>query len=220
MVASDKLKSVQSQMGQEQLKVKKDIVTRWNSVFYMLQRLQQIKEALSAALVSLPGSPMALTIDEWAVIEDCVMLLKPMELMTAELSGQKYPTLSLIIPLVRGIQINLNSKTPKTTAGISLKENLLSEINKRLGQVEKMELPSSATSLDPRFKKAAFGVEGNAKKAKKFVVDQLSSRCQSQRNTEDVHDTVSLNGNPSATFNFLDTKVIDHVSKTNANILL
>ena len=83
------------------------------------------------------------------------------------------------------------------------------------------------STLLPKEGKAAFGVEDNAEKAKKFVIDQLSSRCQFHKNTEDVHDTVSSNGNPSATeslLNFLDSKVADHASKanplSNANIML
>ena len=43
-VASDKLKATQKQMGQEQLRFKQDVATRWNSTFYMLKRLIEAKD--------------------------------------------------------------------------------------------------------------------------------------------------------------------------------
>jgi hypothetical protein len=62
------------------------------------------QEPLSAALVSLPKSPGSLSMDQWEIIQDYVPLLKPLELMTEELSAEKCPTLSKVIPLVGGVR--------------------------------------------------------------------------------------------------------------------
>jgi len=43
-----------------------------------------------------------LNAQEWEVIEDVIPILKPVEVMTTELSGENYPTLAMVIPLVRG----------------------------------------------------------------------------------------------------------------------
>jgi len=42
------------------------------------------------------------TNDQWTVVDDLVMLLKPFETLTVELSYEKKPTLGKVIPLIRG----------------------------------------------------------------------------------------------------------------------
>ncbi|XP_015376213.1 PREDICTED: zinc finger BED domain-containing protein 1-like isoform X3 [Diuraphis noxia] len=83
-------------------------------------------------MMSLKDGPTMLLPMEWRIIEDIIPLLTPFNLMTTELSGGKYPTLDMVIPLVRGVDISLNSKTMETELGVALK------------------------ILDPRFKKVAF----------------------------------------------------------------
>jgi hypothetical protein len=42
--------------------------------------------------------------------------------MTIELSGENYPTLSIVIPLIRGLQYTLRNKMTTTAAGTLLKK--------------------------------------------------------------------------------------------------
>lgn len=85
------------------LKVKQDVPTRWNSDLIMKERLVNIKAPLSATMSTLARAPNYLNASEWKIIEDCTNILKPFQIMTAELSGEKYPTLSVVIPLIRGL---------------------------------------------------------------------------------------------------------------------
>jgi len=78
-------------MNVPELKVKQDVSTRWNSSLIMLKRLIQIKAPLSAAITFLPRAPNFSTALEWELISDCLPLLQPFEIMTAELSGENYP---------------------------------------------------------------------------------------------------------------------------------
>lgn len=64
-------------------------------------------------------------------------ILKPFEHMTSELSGEKYPTLSLVIPLIRGLQHTVKNIKPDTHAGILLQNTLLDVFARRLGTLEK-----------------------------------------------------------------------------------
>lgn len=89
--------------------------------------------------------------------------------MTTILSGELYPTLSCNIPLVRGLQNCLAKKSPKTEAGIYLKETLVSVVAKRLNVYEVYKSAAKATFLDPRFKKKGFGLECNADNAEQWV---------------------------------------------------
>jgi len=88
----------------------------------MLKRLIQIKAPLSAAITFFPHAPNFLTALEWELISDCLPILKPFEIMTVELSGEQYPTLSMVIPLIRGLRYTLRNKTTTTAAGTLLKK--------------------------------------------------------------------------------------------------
>lgn len=129
-------------MGLPELKVKQDVSTRWNSSLIIIERLIQIKNPLSAAMSSLRRAPNCLTANEWDVITDCVPILKPFENMTTELSGEKYPNLSLVIPLLRGLQYTVRKVRPETDASILLQNSLLDVVSMRLGSLDKNKIVS------------------------------------------------------------------------------
>lgn len=107
--AAYKLKQVQEQIQLEPLKLKHDVQTRWNSVYYMLERLDKVKIPLSAAISLLPGCPDNLYADEWIEVHECLCVLKPVEQMTSIISGEQYLTLFCFIPLIRSVQTALRS---------------------------------------------------------------------------------------------------------------
>lgn len=171
--AAYKLKQVQEQMQLEPLKLKQDVQTRWNSVYYMLERLDKVKIPLSAAISSLPGCPDSINADEWIELHECLCVLKPVEQMTGILSGEQYPTLSCIVPLIRGVQTALRSCSSNSEVASRLNIKLLEVFDKRFGSHEINKTVAKATFMDPRFKKAGFGIETNADNAQQFVVDEL-----------------------------------------------
>lgn len=101
---------MQKQMNLEMLKLKQDVRTRWNSTFYMLERLLKLKIPLSATIRLLDSPPNNLNSNEWLLVEDAVLLLKPFENITSILSGEAYPTLSSVIPLVLGLRTAISKK--------------------------------------------------------------------------------------------------------------
>jgi len=123
----------------------------------MIERQLDIKNPLSATMSSLPRAPNCLNACEWEIILDCIHILKPFEIMTAELSGENYVTISSIIPLIRGLQHIIKSVQIKTTIGEAFKTTLIDVVNRRLGHLEMNKIVAKATFLDPRFKKTAFG---------------------------------------------------------------
>ena len=100
-------------------------------------------------------------------------VLKPAYDLTTILSAESYPTMSLIIPLIRGVQSTLGNVQPSTAIGELLKNKLLEIVNRRLGAFESNKIAARATFLDPRFKKLAFGNTGNAETAQKLITDEL-----------------------------------------------
>jgi len=53
-------------------------------------------------MITLKEAPSNLNSEEWNIIEDMIPLLKPFDNLTFELSAEHYPTISMVIPLIRG----------------------------------------------------------------------------------------------------------------------
>lgn len=82
------MQAAQKQRNLPDLKLKQDVVTRWNSTYEMLQRISQIKDALVSTL-SLNRPDLMLTFEEWDVISELVTILKPFYEVTIEVSAEK-----------------------------------------------------------------------------------------------------------------------------------
>ncbi|KAL4126013.1 hypothetical protein QTP88_010245 [Uroleucon formosanum] len=139
----------QKQLGLESvLKLKQDIRTRWNSTFLMLERLIKLKEPLTIVMITIREAP------------------------------KQYPTLSTIIPLIRGLQSSLVSKTQTTRLGMYIKNKLIENTNRRFDSIEKQTITpnfSRATMLNPRCKKVAFGSEQNANETERYLVNETAA---------------------------------------------
>ncbi|CAH0561709.1 unnamed protein product [Brassicogethes aeneus] len=152
-IATGKLKKCQEDMGEPILKVKQAVETRWNSILIMLERLLLIKNPLSVAIANLPTAPDFIDAAEWNIISEYVPLLKPLELMTTELSGEKYVTMSTVIPLTRGLQLSIRNLKPNTEMGLWLQSKLLETISKRLGILESNKIWPKAHFLTHALRK-------------------------------------------------------------------
>lgn len=93
--------------------------------------------------------------------------------MTVELSAEKYPTLSKVIPLIRGLQYTLKNVVTKTATGNLINQNFIENVARRLGILEQNKTVAKAAFMDPRFKKAVFGLVENANKAEKWITEEL-----------------------------------------------
>jgi len=72
----------------------------------MLERLVKLKEPLTIAIISFTEAPIFLDHEEWDIVEDIIPLLRPFNCLTVELSAEQYPTISKVIPLIRGNYFN------------------------------------------------------------------------------------------------------------------
>ncbi|CAG9830004.1 unnamed protein product [Diabrotica balteata] len=205
-LATMKLKNCQEQMNLPVLKVKQAVDTRWNSVLLMLERLLIIKDSLTIALTNLPAAPENLDASEWAIVIDCVPILKPMELLTSELSAEKYITMSLIVPLVRGLQWHIKDLKPMTDVGLWLQNQLIEIVSRRLGSLEENKIVAKSTFLDPRFKKTGFGLEANANNAQSWIIDELTSMISATfENADEASDRQEQVTKPSESDNVVPT---------------
>lgn len=187
-VASDKLASVQKEHSQNVLKLIQEVPTRWNSLFLMMRRILQLKDVLliTLASLSLPDSP-ELTREELDIINEAVLVLGPFFEATEDLSGEKYATVSGIIPLVKGISLNL--RTAKCKIKKDPVKKLLNALNegmvKRMFPYEERTVCKNATAVDPRFKKRGFRKEENYTSATKLLINEVTSAMDSRMNKMD-----------------------------------
>ena len=165
--SSEKLRSVQEQLKMPQLKLIQDIVTRWNSTYLMLERIASQHEAITTTLCLLDKPQMCLSTDEKDVILQSLTLLQPFLQATEEISGEKYVSISMIIPLTR-LLLRSCSAGPNSL----LRQNLVQELNRRFSRVEQRYTMAVSTLLDPRFKKIGF--------ADTSAVDQAVRRLQGE----------------------------------------
>ena len=146
--ASEKLRSVQDQLSLPELKLKQNIVTRWNSTYLMFERVVSQHEALTTTLCLLGKAEMCLSTEEKTVIQNSLQLLEPFLQATENISGDKYVSISMIIPLTR-LLMSSCSVAPEST----LRQNLIQELLRRFQHIETIYVLAVGTLLDPRFKK-------------------------------------------------------------------
>lgn len=162
-VAQDMLREEQKKEGKSDgtfLYLIQEIATRWNSTFYCLQRFVVLSGHVGKILLSpvqkIAPSTRMLTAAEIATTDECLQLLKPFQAATKDISGDKYVSGSLIIPLINCLETSFD-RIPITNPMVKLiQEELKAQMEKRLTPLESNTLLSAATILDPRFKKIHF----------------------------------------------------------------
>jgi hypothetical protein len=98
------------------LKLKQDVQTRWNSVFYMIDRFIELSRYVSQILLDNPSGRDMIVAIELNTLKELLELLKPLEIATRELSGEKYVTISKVIPIIHGIYHQIGKVTTQHEA--------------------------------------------------------------------------------------------------------
>jgi len=133
-----------------------DVSTRWNSVYYMVQRFLELSSLISDILLHRPSAPPMPSAINLQVLQAVLVVLRPFENVTLEMSSQRNVTISKVLPLVSCLNNSITSYTPDTELGSKLKDVTVAELNKRFGNIEKFYSFPIATLLDPRFKNLHF----------------------------------------------------------------
>lgn len=147
-----RLQETQKQMNLPELKLKQDVITRWNSSYEMLQRIVDIQDAVTATL-ALIRPDLSLDLEDWQIIKEIIPILKPFYEVTVEMSAEKNVTLSKVTVLCNLLEAfiarsnSFNDKVKKMLT--TLQRELLS----RFANLERNYLYAESTLLDPRLKK-------------------------------------------------------------------
>lgn len=173
--ASDELRKLQKDNDSDIQKLIQDVSTRWNSTFYMLERFVQLSDIVSTILLQNPKAPSMLTGVELAIIKDVINILRPIENVTTEVSGQHYATCSIIIPMIYYMTkaIESTNNNEPSDLGSEFQAKVLIEIKKRFQHIEKVHILAVSSVLDPRFKKNCFNDPQSCAKALTEISDML-----------------------------------------------
>ncbi|XP_050528109.1 zinc finger BED domain-containing protein 4-like [Daktulosphaira vitifoliae] len=109
--------------------------------------------------------------------------MQPLEDLTKKISGEKYTTISTILPLINCINSAVNNCQTTFLIGIELKKKILFELDKRFKNLEIFNDFPLATLLDPRFKNLHFKDPVHCQKAIEVVKNMLIQK----KNSECVH---------------------------------
>lgn len=170
-LSSDKLRMAQRRANKVELKLVQEVSTRWNSSYYMLKRILEVRSELAIAINECPKAPPALTAENYIVVEEIMRMLEPFEVATTTISGESYVTASLIIPLLRGISIKLAylDASVLTVEGRQVLNSLVKSVDERLRPFNTRTVNKLATILDPRFKKHGFKTPEEADNAAQLL---------------------------------------------------
>ncbi|KAL5237014.1 hypothetical protein ACI65C_004424 [Semiaphis heraclei] len=116
--------------------IKARILQRWNSVYFMCKRFLELKELdLIQIVLKHINAPPMLNGQEIENIKEAVNILEILEKVTSEISGQKYATMSLVIPIISCINDNLSTMLPTSRIGVEFKIAITDEMKKRFKNI-------------------------------------------------------------------------------------
>ncbi|XP_064475751.1 E3 SUMO-protein ligase ZBED1-like [Ornithodoros turicata] len=146
--AQKRLDDLLLKMNKPTLKVLQNVPTRWNSQFVMFSRLLQLREAVSVELATSNSSIDCFTSTQWRLVSDIVDVLQPFYDATVEVSADRYPTLSILTPIVFGLMECVSQLQHEST----LAKCLFKCMRARFVGYELDEVAHMAMFLDPRFR--------------------------------------------------------------------
>nr|CAD7197812.1 unnamed protein product [Timema douglasi] len=152
--ARERLHSLQERMQVPQLELIQYVETRWSSEYCMLQRLVEMKGPIAAELAQSEHNIEPLTNADWAQAKGVLEVLEPLAQATKEISGDSYPTSSMVIPILHCLSSHLNSRIQRQEEGMTFARSLLKTLKSRFPLHEEDEIFRLSMLTDPRFKGA------------------------------------------------------------------
>ncbi|XP_015377461.1 PREDICTED: zinc finger BED domain-containing protein 4-like [Diuraphis noxia] len=175
--AAAKLKNTQIQMNYPVLKLKQDVITRWNSTYDMFNRCLETKDPLVSTLAMI-GKTEMLTASDFNLMDYYCKLFKPFKEVTIELSSEKGVSISKVIVLTNALLSHIKTMRTEKNLPLEIYSMILKMGNKAKNRFAGMEdnyTFAEATLIDPRFKKKGFSSETYYIRSYQNVVGKISS---------------------------------------------
>lgn len=168
-----KLEKLQEENNLPKHKLIQNVPTRWNSTFFMLERIHEQKQALVVYCASCTQLP-SFDGNKWNLIGKLACLLKVFHKITVRLS-ERNCLVSEIIPQVKFLKhfINKASKDPRFTGLGSTMSALKESLETRFDRYTTDYNVIISTFLDPRFKADLF--ETSTSDSCKFKLENIET---------------------------------------------
>ncbi|CAH1959714.1 unnamed protein product [Acanthoscelides obtectus] len=152
------------QNSEKPLKLIQECPIRWNSSYYMIEHILKTNEAIGRTLLKVRKAPQPRSVDDICVLTELVEVLEIFKEATKKISGSKYVTISLVIPVTMGLNNNLKitSTNMETDDGKKFSKGLIDSVIIRLFPYENRTVAKITSLLDPRLKKEGFRIPANA----------------------------------------------------------
>ena len=180
-LACGALKDRQQQMNISKKKLVQSSSTRWNSTFYMLERLIKMRWPVIAvfsdeSVTKRRDRYLGLTKEQWMLAEELLKILKPFEVATTVLCGEEHATISCTLPILYGLIKHLEPQEEFVSCLATFRRVVLNEI-KRRWELDNLDVSSCmvlASVLDPRFKPLKFLNEEKNESVKVQLISRVT----------------------------------------------
>ena len=158
-------------------------------------------------------SKLCLSSHEIQSFKKAVLLLKPFEEVTKELSSDKYVSISKVITLVRRLQ----HLTVECVSTLQLKQELVANMRRRFLSIEENDILAPSTLLDPRFKEFDFRDSATSNQAVQRMTTELAATIQTQQtgdvfSPEQAEELQLQHNEPTNIWSMIDERVAASIS--------
>ncbi|XP_065209253.1 E3 SUMO-protein ligase ZBED1-like [Planococcus citri] len=163
-------------------KLKQYVETRWNTLYDMITSVIDNMEGINKVLIQidLKNVEKILNDTEIAILKDIRDMIKPFKTATESISGDKYITISSVIPCIKGLRMKLAKIQTHSEATKNLLSTFISKTAEKLSEYETRTITRIATLLDPKYKKSGFckpsNIDEAVKAAKSFIGDVIKEK--------------------------------------------
>ncbi|KAL4132406.1 hypothetical protein QTP88_009560 [Uroleucon formosanum] len=162
-LAKQSLLNKQKQLGMPETSLLQSCKTRWNSIFLMLEHIFKNRCLISAVMAdrSVTSTHIAQKFEisehQWLKIEALVFLLKPFQVITSFLCGEKHSPTSMVRPLLKKLLDNHLKPQDNDDQSITyFKQTIIFDIKERFNlewdSKSRVSVRQIASFLDPRYK--------------------------------------------------------------------
>ena len=185
VLATEALLKAQKEDPGKCLNLVQDVSTRWNSTYLMLERLVRLRIPLYAVLhdravvKEKDAKMLELSDHDWSVAEYLTVILKPLQIATQTMSGEYYPTLGNVYPIVVMLVNNHlkdeDSESDYVPESVKKCRRIIREsLVRRFCIGEEDILGLTATALNPMHKKLSMFSLDQKEQVKSFLRSEIS----------------------------------------------
>ncbi|XP_075052585.1 E3 SUMO-protein ligase ZBED1 [Mixophyes fleayi] len=168
-------------------------VSWWGSTLALLQRLKEQQFTIAGVLVEDSNNHhLMLETNEWNTIEGLVDLLQPFKQVAEMLSMSKYPTISMVKPLLHMLlNTSLNIKETDLKEISMAKEVIAKALSTTYQQTPEIDMfLNVATFLDPRYKRLPFLSAFERSQVENRVIEEAKSLLERNKENSRSEDKV------------------------------